>query len=347
MKQCKGFSLIEMLVALLMAGLLVIVLTNVVIGNQVASTTQKGISELQNNGRFAISWLNHDLRMAGNVSLTYSRAPIHLTTTAGMAPTITDNCFTSGTQAFDWARALLPLPAGHPSPTVYGIDNVATTNTVFSGCVDGADLQPGSDLISVHFAEGAEVEDADLEDGEIYINSGLGGAIMFQCNADGTDCKNNLADARDDASGTTNHRIVSRLYFVRSWSDTDGDGIPALVRAILEADGDVSQEVLIKGVASLQVLYGLDTNNSGHANRYMTAAQIPALSTTAGAVQWTKVKSVKTAILMQSTDVDRSLDATANTFDVLGTDVQLTGTFRGQVFSTTVAIRNPTARVAS
>jgi Tfp pilus assembly protein PilW len=179
-RSITGFSLIEMMVSLLMSGMLILILTNVVIANQNASTTQESISEIQNNGRIAVGWLNHDLRMAGNVSLTYSRAPIHETTVGALVPTITDNCFTTGTQAFDWARALLPLPTGHPAPTVYGVDNAATSNAVFSGCVDGADLQVGSDLLSLHFTESADIDDDDLADDSIYINSGLGGAVMFQ-----------------------------------------------------------------------------------------------------------------------------------------------------------------------
>jgi type IV pilus assembly protein PilW len=346
-RRVSGFSVIELLVSLLMAMLLTIMAAQAFIATRSARNGQEGLSEIQSNARIALGWLQHDLRMAGNVSLTYSRAPIRITGTAGLAPAITNNCFTTATQAFDWSLALLPLVTGDPAPTVFGVDNATAANEVFGGCIDGDDLQVGSDLLSLHFADAGSIPDANLVDDSIYLDSGIGGAVVFQCDIDGAACKGNLDDARTDPTGTRNHLVNSRVYFVRSWATADGDGMPTLVRAVLGADGTVIQEPLIQGVASMQILYGIDTTNDGYSNQYVTAAQMPGFNLIFGAIRWTKVKSIKVSLLMHATAEDHSRDVANRTYDVGGTDVQLPGTFAAQVFSTTVAVRNPTSRTAT
>ena len=344
----RGFSLVELMIALLISSLLVIGVVNVFAGNQAARRTQESLSEIQNNGRVAINWLKHDLRMAGNTALTYSRSPIQATTVAAMAPTITNNCFTTATQAFDWALAVLPPAVGEPAPMAFGLDNVTTSSTVFSGCIDGADLQAGSDILSVHFAAANPVADADLVNGNIYLDSGVGGAVVFKCNADGATCLTNLTDARTDASGTYRYPLVSRVYFVRSWANAKGDGIPALVRADMQPGGVVVQEVLMAGVTSLQVLYGMDTDNDGEADRYQTASQLPALSLFPGLnASWTKIKSVRLSLLLQSTKKDGTRGTDVQTFNVGASSITLPGRYVGKVFTTTVALRNPSARIVN
>ena len=230
----RGFSLIELMIALLMAGLLTVVMGNVFIANQVARNAAEALSEIQNNGRVGMMWFKYDLRMAGNTASTFSRAPVAVTEVGAMEPTVNGNCFTDATQAFDWGLALLPLATGEAVPLVYGVDNVTTANTVFTGCIDGANLQPGSDILSLHYTGADPIADADLVNGNIYVDSGLGGMVMFQCTAAGDVCKGNLTDAREDPSGSTTREVFSRLYYVRSWADEAGDGTPTLMRVSLQ-----------------------------------------------------------------------------------------------------------------
>jgi len=289
-------------------------------------------------------WLQHDLRMSGNTAFSYLRAPIKRTEAGALAPTVVNNCFTTATQAFDWALAILPRGTGDPAPMVYGLDNVATTNTVFSGCINGDDLQAGSDLISVHYVQEREIADASLEDGTLYMNSGLGGAVLFKCNTAGVACKNNLTDKRDDPTGNYNHGLVSRVYWVRSFGNAANDGIPTLMRSSLQPNGTVTSEILMLGVNSMQATYGVDTDNNGSPDIYRTAAQMPALNSTAGLTNWSKVKTVRLSMLMQSTTQDFTQDASTVTFNVGGVNINLSGRWIGKVFTTTVAIRNPSSR---
>ncbi len=343
----RGFSLVELMVALLISSLLLLGMVNVFSGNRAAQRTQAQLAEIQNNGRIGMNWLKYDLRMAGNSGRTYSRSPILMTTVPALQPAIIGNCFTTATQAFDWALAILPNTNGEASPMVFGVDDasLAAGDATFAGCIDLGEIQAGSDILSVHYASPNVVPDDALVNGLIYLNSGLGGAVLFRCNADGLACKANLTDARNDTSGSTNHRIVSRAYYVRSWSNVQGDGVPALVRVSLQGDGNVTQEVLISGVSSMQVSYGMDTDNDGVADRYMTAADMPPLNSVQGiGSAWIKIKTVRLAMLFQSTTADAARGGGVQAFDLGGVNVELPREYAGKIFSTTVAVRNPSAR---
>ena len=61
----RGLSLIEILVALAIAALLLLGLSQIFIGSKIAYSVQEGMSRSQENARFIFSYLEDNLRMAG------------------------------------------------------------------------------------------------------------------------------------------------------------------------------------------------------------------------------------------------------------------------------------------
>jgi type IV pilus assembly protein PilW len=61
----RGLSLIEILVALAIAGLLLLGLSQIFIGSKIAYSLQAGMSRAQENARFIFSYLEDNVRMAG------------------------------------------------------------------------------------------------------------------------------------------------------------------------------------------------------------------------------------------------------------------------------------------
>ena len=342
-----GFGLVELMVAAAMGLLLTLGVINLFVGSKDISRTQKMLAEVQENGRFALSLLMRDGRMAGNTARTYTRSPIKKTVVGAMQPDINNNCFTTSTQAMDWALAALPTALGDPTPMIFGEDNITDT-TVFSGCISATNVQAGTDILSIHYVDSNAVDSSDLTNDNIYFNSGLGGAVIFKCSADGTTCLTNLTDQRSDPTGSDIFHLRSRAYYIRNWSESSGDEIPTLVRAELQADGEVTTEPLVSGVVSLQVTYGVDTDNDGIADRYYKASELPALSSSSGLTSdWVKIKTVRVGLLVQSTEMSGSRDPADVTYSVNGTDVTLSGKYLSKVFSATIAVRNPSARTAN
>jgi type IV pilus assembly protein PilW len=60
-----GLSLIELMIALVIAALLTLGITQIFIGSKVAYQVQEGLSRIQENGRFSLQYLERNVRLAG------------------------------------------------------------------------------------------------------------------------------------------------------------------------------------------------------------------------------------------------------------------------------------------
>ncbi len=340
----KGFSLVEIMVVLLISSVLIGGTLVLLAKTQGSRVTQEMYSQVQENGRISLEWISHDLRMAGNRVLTYPLSSLVKTSVVGLQPTVTGNCFTTSSQALDWALALLPTSSGERTPAVMGENNLTVSGpSVFSGCIGAADVQIGSDIISIHYIDPTPVAAASLQAEHLFVSSGIGKAVLFQCpiNINGVSCAALLTDKREDPSGVGYYRLISRAYYVRNWSVTSGDGMPTLVRVDLQNGGGVTTETLMEGLRSLQVRFGIDTDDDGFADQFKTAGQMPALSSEAGlATSWSKIKSVKVDVLAQSVDVDLRLGNGNQTQTIAGETITLPQKYLSRLFSTTVTMRN-------
>jgi type IV pilus assembly protein PilW len=64
-KRASGVSLIELMVALVIAGLITLGIIQIFVGSKVAYQVQEGLSRIQENGRFSLQYLEHNARLAG------------------------------------------------------------------------------------------------------------------------------------------------------------------------------------------------------------------------------------------------------------------------------------------
>lgn len=72
-----------------------------------------------------------------------------------------------------------------------------------------------------------------------------------------------VVQQRDCATAAPRYRYESALYYVRNWTTTAGDGVPALVRSVMGMSGGnpamQAPEALVDGVQAFHVEWGLDT----------------------------------------------------------------------------------------
>lgn len=338
----RGFTLLELMIALTIGMLLMLGIMTVFVGNSAAERFSSHLSEVQSNGRLAIAWLKHDLQMAGGHAMTYNPSTIRATSVSALEPDLTGNCFSRAVRPSDWALGILPQKMGDPTPSVYGVDSSSDAVSVFGGCLSAEDLGPDSDVISIHYVHADAVQPSALAVNGIYVHSGLGGSVVFQCMAAGDACLADLSDRRTDATGTQINTLVSHLYYVRKWHSKVTDDISTLVRVVLQPDGSVTHESLISNVRTLQVLYGFDTDEDSEIDQYRSADQLASPSTAAGlSGDWLRVKSVRLGMLLESASSHGGSTGSARTLSVEGVPIKVTAGHMGRVFSTSVAIRNP------
>lgn len=343
-----GFTLIEMMISIVIGLFVTGALVSMVLSATNTTRTSDKLSEVQENARFAMRQLQYDIRMAGNIGRSYTRSPIKVTA-SGLAPSINNNCFTS---PFDWAMAIVPSIAGESTPMIYGQANISGS-TAFSGCITASDVVANTDILSLHYVDPAPIASTDLENGKIYIYGGLGGGVLFQCGTDGDACLSAVTDRTTYSSGTTLHRIVSRLYYVRTWSAVNGDGIPTLVRVNLAANGNVVTEPLVEGIVALKFSYGLDLTNDGVVNGVMddSASALEGLTGSITIQQllssWSKVKTVRISLLSRSMTYDGVSGTGSTNHNLAGINFPVEDKYLVKEFHATVSDRNPSARTVN
>lgn len=105
-----GLSLIELMVALAISAVLVLGLVEVFAASRTAYQLSTGLARVQENGRFAMDFLQRDLRMAGHLGCVNDQARFLPGNVTPSRPALASTFLTSAEQqAADYDQALEPL----------------------------------------------------------------------------------------------------------------------------------------------------------------------------------------------------------------------------------------------
>jgi type IV pilus assembly protein PilW len=331
-----GISLIELMVAMLVGMILLAGIYRIFISTTTSYEFEEELSNLQENGRFALEFLTRDTRQTGYRGC------------AGSQVTVTNALNAGAGTLFDFDRA------------VEGFDDVADPAAADFVAM-GISPQVGSDVLVLRKMDGdttleivTQMPDTSadlkvtggiipqpLEDFDIVMISDCRAAAVFQITnfTDGggsikADVVHNTGvGAPGNATKDLGHsfgpgaeiaKMATFVYFV----DTDANGEPGLYH---KAGSGVPQEI-VSGIESMQITYGLDTDGDRDIDTYVTAA---------GVADWARVLAVRIGLLVASIDEVPRGDIDTASYSVNGTDIPAANDRRlRQVFVTTVALRN-------
>jgi len=357
----RGFSLVELMVAVTISLIMFAVIIELFASNKQAYRVQEGASELNENARYAVSHLQYFLRLAdhwGGVEAGVVNVdpgvPNPLATDCAGDPVIS----TMGFRGYNGSGATPPL-----------------------NCIAAANYEPGTDAFFIRY--GAAHEDARPvgdpsvpvppngvptlpETGELpvranYLGSTDGDGIWLSARLgrrgfifNNTDHASLPADGqltedevRDGSAAY--YRFQSMLYFIRPCSnpaagtnssvcDAGDDGIPTLVRMTLNPDLSFTEEEVVAGVENMQLLYGVDADGDFVAERYEPADTVDANN------DWNNVVTVRVSLIVANLQRDTTINDTG-TYYLLDTNWQPppeARSFRRSQFDFTVQIRNVT-----
>lgn len=353
----RGVTLVELMVAMLLGLVLTGGAIQVFVSNRTTYAFNEGLSRLQENGRFALDTLNFRVRMAGYFGCLPDI-------------TIHNNLNNSTALAFDFEDGLQGHEATGTGPEdtfAAASSNPANGGSFSPGLPTGisGNVIPGSDVLiirNVSAASHALVSpfnnateafiDAALTDytaGEIGIISDCQKASAFQItsvagNATGPgivvehsatgfipgNAIGNWDSTQDYSNGAELLRAETWIYYVGATAA----GPPALFQQRLFRNGNTVSlvaEELVEAVDTMQVLYGIDTDNDNALDDYVTADSVP---------DWAEVLSVRVGLLMRSPE-EYGAEVDVQQYDVNGTLFNPVDDRRlRQVFTTTIALRN-------
>ena len=311
--QNSGFSIIELMIAMTLGLLVVAAITTVFLTGNRNFIQDDRFSRMQENGRYAVKVLSQELSMAdfwGGVIV-----PSNIVNNIGTP--------------------------GDCGVTFVGTDSLrfmaAATNTAVSAaypCVTATERNDATGVLMVKRVFGGN--DTVLAAGAYYLKTNL----ITSTFVPGTDTY--------DASFRY-WQFVPRIYYIRPFSRTAGDGIPGLHRRTLQSVSGTptlasEASILAEGIETFHIEFGVDSNADGYTNKYTstpTNAEMPA------------VVNARLHVLVRSADRDTGhTDNKTYTLGnvcynvgglngctaLLGTDTQQ---YYRRVFTETVALRNP------
>jgi type IV pilus assembly protein PilW len=354
-----GFSLVEIMVALLISLFILGGAISILIQNQQNYRHNDDFGRLQENARFALDMITGDLRMAGYIG-----------------------CVRHDT---DRVRSkLLNIDAGSLLDPTFLIDGYEEDGGVWAaqGNQDLFDvILPGTDAITlrrlrnrgvpitasmVQADEVLNVSTAPVAAGEIAAIYNCQRTDIFQAvavvgdtisHAGGANPGNAgnalslaydqnaayVADPAADPDGDSSKTFVAGFDAVRYFL-ADNNGQPALWREFHNGAAGVDQQPLVDGIEQMQFLYGEDLDLDGAPDSYVSADAVG---------NWNQVVSVRVTLLVRTIDeygdeTDTRKYDIYSTPDSDGDDFEAPGDRRSRkLVSATVLLRNLQTKVGT
>lgn len=371
-----GVSLVELMIALVIGLIIMLGVIQIFSASHAASRLAEGASRVQENARFAMDFLERDLRMAGHMGCVNDQAHIvknlgdpvnHLVAAVGSGSPLDFRVSIQGYEAPSTAPGgVLPLggawaaPAGLPA-------SITALNPAPAG---------GSDVLALRFlgSVGVPVNQISLAGGNSTVTGAVDRIARMTSDGVGTPTLFGIADCghADVFAGTLSgsevkatgvdltryttqptgqtmlYRAESLVYYVGRNATT---GVNGLRRARADSTGAyTTNEELVEGIESMQLMFGLDTTPNiglttppvGSITQSAVASGVSTDTNATGAAQWVRVGQVKVGLLAVSPERSSSV-APTNRPAVLGVEFAQGASNDGRYragYEVSVALRN-------
>jgi type IV pilus assembly protein PilW len=369
MKASRGFSLVELMVAITLALIVTAGVMSVFIGSRSAFQATSGTAAVSDSGRFALNFLENAVRGAGNMACG---APIRtifnigpnsrLNTPAGPAPlflfqpmtgfeaanTSVGNAYAAGVAPgalADWnspvgwpgglhtAFSSLALLPGGTLP-IKNNDILVVRSSTQSGAPAFVTADGGNSLqmVSVPANWGTVPQLAVVSDcvkSLVFQVSGVAGNTVFH-NTGGSpgNLTSTFPATLTFGAGSQVTLLQTTAYYIGVGADGDG----ALFSADLSPGNSFTPNELVPNVEAMQILYGVDSNQTQTVGQWLTADQV---------TDFTTVMSVQIAVLAAGPIGSANLPTAVQTYNLLGTLVNAPiDTRLRHIFAVTIAVRN-------
>ena len=313
-RSAAGLSLIELMVGLAIGAILTIGLLQIFNASRVSSQTQEGLSRVQENGRFAVQYIQRGLRQVGYTGCGTDIARArhasfvnHLSNYDGSVPGGPQHRFQRQLEGFQAGAGTPPAEFSTITPVagtdvlimrVFGEDRVPVLSTVRTNTnrnmeitlADGTlDFLPEDGkltLFAMQNCRSAEVFAGEIS-GNVLTVKGTASPNVY-ADASAQDCglagcpwanTSNAFQAAKPLSGgpaRLNVDVQRAEYMALFVMNRPGTNTPALYMRRLQRDSTTlgSPDELVEGVENMQLRYGVDTDDNGTADEYRTAAEV-------------------------------------------------------------------------
>ena len=367
-----GFSLIELMIAVVLGLLAVAAVGSVFIYGSRNYKQDDKLSRMQDEMRFAMAQLTQDIEMAGyyaqvrdlinDIDLDGSATVASAQESCG--PTIDSGAFVaSGANANNWVfkeRRAAVFTRGNATP--------AQANATFPCIEDSATkFLTGTDILAIKRLSSAT---RTIQGGHAYLRTNGVETTLYVADDDGeldepgpgsaADVCDPATVDDDDTCTVTIYEYRPVIYYIRPYSVSENESprIPALCRKVF-SDGVMKEDgngCIASGIANMQLEFGFDVPDSGgrydgladHFQEIGTPLTVPA-PTSNDPHPMAFVVAVRVHLLAQSTQRDVDYKPVLTKTYQLGptvTEGPFTDGYYRKSLSTTVLVRNVMNRLS-
>lgn len=361
--RARGFSLVELMVALTLGLLITAGLLQLFNSSKVTFQTNDALARVQESGRFATELIKRELRQAGTHGFCAAR--IEITNHEGdgclaigddFFPddwsltgwefdgtginddyTLADTLSAGGASAGDWSSTAPSsnLPGIVAAEAVAGSDVLLVRRLdVIEGVTADGIQNPSSNTLTLDGPHGLP------EDSTVLVTNCASGVDLFE---NGTNAPNQLQRPNNAAVGdwSTAYDESMQAFHMQSvayYIGANDQGVPGLYRRVLNCAGAQDPEEIVQGIEAMQILYGYsDSAAAGgdgqSVDRWLRADQVPANG-------WPQIVAIQLAMSIRSGENADGVE-TDQTFQLANMNLEIPGD--GNIrhpFSTTIALRN-------
>lgn len=320
----RGLSLVELMISITIGLLILSALATLFVNQSRTRTELDKSNRLIDNGRYAMEVLSENLQLAGfygEGEITVAPAVSDPCTSDPNAPNLGELRNAVGLHVLGYDAANVSATPGSPPC------GLTTTN-----------LKAGSDILVLRRADTTAVVATAASNDRHYIQlSSCDSTTEPASFVIDTDKANYVLHQRDCVSMANVRRFIVQTYFI-SPDNSAGDGIPTLKVKELDPAGKVFITTpLVEGIEYLQVEYGVDSDNDGAANSYVT--------TCADATCWSNVVSVKLNIIARNIETTAGYTNNSTyTLGQAGTFGPFSDNYKRRVYTQIVRLVNPSSR---
>lgn len=307
-----GMSLVEIMVALTLSLILVAGVGQIYVSSRQTYRMQDAQARLQENARFALELLAHDIRLAGYLGCSNSAATTP--TPAANAPAV----IPSATVAV--------ISGGNDNTGAFNDPDPALANPLSTGVVSGTDAM--TVLFGEYCGGTTTANVSTVNPSGAIAAANTCGITLGTTPLAIADCSATHIFTADGAATPLGYTYApgSEIMLYRSYTyyiRQNPSGQPALYRY----DNIGADDELVEGVENMQITYGIDTDGDGSANRYLTADNI---------ADWRQVVSIRFVLTFRTTEDNLTSSPRTYTFD----GAQVTDHRLSRTYTSTIALRN-------
>lgn len=277
-RRLRGFSLIELMVAIVLGLLAMLVLTRLMSQQSVARGEIEKSGRQIENGRYAMSLLQDDIQLAGYYGQNGGSPAV-----LGSLPNPCERGLTAASLGSIATALALPIQ-GYNDPQL---------QASLPACLDAANHRDGTDVIVIRrsAADNAVTTPADTVANRLYLQATPAAMLVGAGVADDAAALVVFPLKRKDGITPAElRRYVVHIYFISpchvpapaagelcTAAADNGRPIPTLKRLELTETGFIVTP-LVEGIENLQFQYGLDRNADGAPDDYESSPDVAEFS---------------------------------------------------------------------